>query len=310
MHARREGRAPARRSSRRSARIVALLCSAFILALVLGIVPGLPGTAMSAALPWMGLLLVPLALAAFTRARRTLTLVLVASLAWVWAVHPSLPAWPQVSPGSILVVASQNVHSDTEAARESAQTLLESDPDVVVFTELPPDSRWAADEALAARLPHRFTVGTLSVWSADPLVDGEALELDLGWKRALRVTVQAANSDVVVYAIHAASVRPGHQAERDEMLRALGHQLGADTSGHVVVVGDFNAAPTDPALNPVKQHVRWVPPSDGTWGMSWPAAFPVVRLDHVFAKGLGASTATVRAGSSDHLATVSTFSIE
>jgi vancomycin resistance protein VanJ len=70
------------------------------------------------------------------------------------------------------------------------------------------------------------------------------------------------------------------------------------------VVGDFNAASTDPAMNALRTEMDWVRPTDGSLGLTWPASFPLARIDQVFARGVTVlSSTTVHAGSSDHLAT-------
>ena len=57
-----------------------------------------------------------------------------------------------------------------------------------------------------------------------------------------------------------------------------------------------------------RSQLDWVRPTDGTLGFTWPATLPLARIDHVFVRGLAVlGSTTMRAGSSDHLATVTTL---
>nr|WP_218683082.1 endonuclease/exonuclease/phosphatase family protein [Microbacterium sp. BF1] len=104
---------------------------------------------------------------------------------------------------------------------------------------------------------------------------------------------------------HAASVRPGHQQDRDTMLSGIAEQVAVDPAESLLVVGDFNAPSTDPSLSALRAEADGVRPTDGTLGFTWPVAFPLVRIDQVFVRGLDVVTSTtMRAGNSDHLATL------
>jgi vancomycin resistance protein VanJ len=267
-------------------------------------VPGAIGTAGAALLPWLGIVALGLVALSLALARRTLFLVLVPLVVWAIAIAPSLPT-PQTAPSAAsLTIVSQNVRAHSGGAGASAQELAETGADVIALVELDGDSLVAASEALAERYPHSYAVGTVGVWSRYPLVTAEPLTLGLDWKRALRVTVDGPESEVAVYVLHAASVRPGHQDGRDTMLAGLARTVTADTADSLVVVGDFNAASTDPAMNALRTGMDWVRPTDGSLGLTWPAAFPLARIDQVFARGVTVlSSTTVHAGSSDHLAT-------
>lgn len=275
-----------------------------------GWIPGVVGTAVAAVLPWLGLVLLALLLTALLRARRVMVLILVPALLWLLALAPALPAPATPAPGpsaSTLTVMSQNVRAHSGGAAASATELAAGGADVIALTELDGDSLSAAQQALAEEYPYAYAVGTVAVWSRYPFSTTEPLTLGLGWKRALRVEVQSPQRQVAVYVLHAASVRPGHQHDRDTMLQGIAAQVAADPAAAIIAVGDFNAPSTDPSLAAMRSEADWVRPTDGTLGFTWPAAFPVVRIDHVFVRGLDViASRTVRAGSSDHLATVTT----
>lgn len=305
-------RPAARRSRARAARVVASAGIILLIAVVCSWVPGVVGTAAAAALPWSGLALAIVCLLALFLARRVLLLLLVPALVWGLAIAPSAPglgATPAAGATPVEIV-SQNVRAHSGGAAASATELAETGADVIALTELDGDSLTAARDALAAEYPHSYAVGTVGVWSRFPLPDAQPLTLGLDWNRALRVLVQTPDADVAVYVLHAASVRPGHQQDRDTMLSGIAEAVAADEAGAIVVVGDFNAASADPALGAIRSELDWARPTDGSLGLTWPASLPLTRIDHAFTRGIDVlSATTVRAGKSDHLATVTTVSI-
>ncbi|MEV4735610.1 MULTISPECIES: endonuclease/exonuclease/phosphatase family protein [unclassified Microbacterium] len=307
-------RSRASRPSRRSttARVIAVIALVLLLLVVASWVPGIVGTAASVALPWIGLILLALVVLALVRARRVLLLLLVPVVVWALAMGPSAPGFAAAtaSDATTLQIVSQNVRAHSGGAAASAQELAATGADVIALTELDAESLAAARDALAGDYPHSYAVGTVGMWSRYPIGDAEALTLGLDWKRAMRVTVETPEAEVAVYVMHAASVRPGHQQGRDTMLSGIADAVAADPASSVVVVGDFNAASADPALADLRARLDWVRPTDGSLGFTWPAGLPLTRIDHVFARGLDVLTSTtVRAGNSDHLATVTSFGL-
>ncbi|MFJ4224716.1 endonuclease/exonuclease/phosphatase family protein [Microbacterium sp. NPDC089695] len=300
----------ARRSA--TARAIALAALVLLVVIVGAWIPGIVGTAASVLLPWIGLALAVLLVIAVVSARRVLLLLLAPVLVWALAMLPSAPGFAAAAPAGspAIEIVSQNVRAQSGGAAASALELAATSADVIALTELDGESLAAAREALASRYPHSYAVGTVGVWSRYPIGQAEALTLGLDWKRAMRVTVQAPEAEVAVYVLHAASVRPGHQQGRDTMLSGIADTVAADPAESVVVVGDFNAASADPALDALRRQLDWVRPTDATLGLTWPAAMPLTRIDHVFARGLDVeSSTTMRAGNSDHLATVTRFGL-
>lgn len=290
------------------ARRLAVASVALLILVVCGWIPGVIGTAVAALLPWLGLVLLAMVITALFLARRVMVIILAPALLWLLAMAPALPgiAAPSES-GSELTVVSQNVRAHSGGAAASATALAQSGADVIALTELDSDSLSAAREALSAEYPHVYAVGTVAVWSRYPFSSAEPLTLGLSWKRALRVEVQAPTSPVTIYVLHAASVRPGHQQDRDTMLSGIAEQVAADPADSLMVVGDFNAASTDPSLSALRAEADWVRPTDATLGFTWPASFPLTRIDHIFVRGLDVvASGTRRAGNSDHLATSTT----
>ena len=158
-------------------------------------------------------------------------MLLVPILVWVLAIAPSTPGFASGAPDgtSTVEIVSQNVRAHSGGAAESAADLAASGADVIALTELDADSLAAARDTLAADYPHSYAIGTVAVWSRLPIADAQALSLGLDWKRALRVVVSAPGADVAVYVMHAASVRPGVQDDRDAMLSGIADAVAADS---------------------------------------------------------------------------------
>ncbi|GAA1240628.1 vancomycin resistance protein VanJ [Microbacterium phyllosphaerae] len=299
-----------RRSSARAGRVIAGVGVVILVLVVCVWVPGIVGTAAAAVLPWWGLALAILVALALVLARRVTLVLLAPILVWALAMLPSAPGLAAGAPAQStpLEIVSQNVRAHSGGAAASAAELADMSADVIALTELDGDSLEAARETLAAAYPHSYAIGTVAVWSRYPIADAQALTLGLDWKRALRVVVNAPDGDLAVYVMHAASVRPGVQQERDTMLSGIADAVASDSAESIVVVGDFNAASADPALSAVRSRLDWVRPTDGTLGLTWPAALPLARIDHVFVRGLTVlESTTARVGNSDHLATVTTL---
>ena len=299
-----------RRLKTRRARQLVLAAVILLLAVICSGIPGMIGTAGAAVLPWLGLGLLAVLITAVLVARRLIVLTLVPVLVWILAMAPSLPGLSVAATEGTtpITVASQNVRAQSGGAASSAEELAAQGADVVALTELDGESLSAARETLAADYPYSSAVGTVAIWSTHPITDVEPLFLGLGWKRALRVEVQTPTAPLAVYVLHAASVRPGHQQDRDTMLAGLADAVAADPAAALIAVGDFNATSADPALSAIRAQADWVRPTDGTLGLTWPSAFPLARIDQVFVRDLSVlASTTIRAGNSDHLATVTTI---
>ncbi len=325
-------RRPERTRALRRARGIAIASIAITAVIGLGLVPGFVGAAVSTALPWLGWAVAALFVAALVVRRRVWLVALVPLVAWAVAVAPSLMG---VSVGSLasitssgvgaeagagsagtaadasrLVFASQNVEAGSGTAGASAAALVERGAQVIALTELDADARGEAAEALVASHPYSYAVGTVGIWSSLPISNEQPLELGLGWNRALTVDVDTPEGPVSVYVVHAASLRPGLQSDRDTMLAELGRAIAGDDTARVVALGDFNAASTDPALAGIRAELAEPAQSSPSFGFTWPTAFPVARIDHVFQRGLAPlENTTAPAGASDHLAVIATFGL-
>ena len=307
-------RKPGSRTRRAWARGIAV--ASLLLAVLLAIHPlivGPFGTAIATVLPWLGLAVpVLLGAALLTRRRRAWLVSAIPLLVWLCFVLPLIvplsgaSAAESITP--TLTVASQNVQAGSGTAAASARTLADNKADVIALVELDGAARAEANDALAATHPYSYAVGTVGLWSVYPLVNEQPLDLGLGWKRALAADIDTPDGPVSIYVIHAASLRLGFQGDRDQMLGALADTVARDENKRVLVVGDFNAAVTDPSLTALRRVVSEPNQSSLSLGPTWPADNPLVRIDHIFQSGLTAvHNSVLRTGDSDHLAVITRF---
>lgn len=300
----------ARTAARLIAAVAVLLAVAF---LAHPLIPGAVGTATATALPWLVLLVPVLVIAAvLTRRRRAWLVAGLPLLAWLVVIGPLLlplaaPASADTAPDT-LTVASQNVQAGSGTAAESALALSAEGADVIALEELDGAAREAASEALDESHPYSYAVGTVGLWSRYPIVNEQPLDLDLGWNRALAADLETPSGLVSVYVVHAASLRPGAQSDRDGMLTELAAIVERDENERVLVMGDFNATSTDPALRALQRSVSEPNRTAASLGFTWPSGMPIARIDHIFQHGLEATESSVmEAGESDHLAVLTSF---
>ncbi|NQX27620.1 endonuclease/exonuclease/phosphatase family protein [Microbacteriaceae bacterium VKM Ac-2854] len=252
-------------------------------------------------MPWLGIVVVALLVAAVVvRSRAAGVAVTVLAVTWGVLVLPAAVPVAAVESGRFTVL-SENLEAGNASAADIVADLAARDPDAIALQELSGDLRDEVAAQLEAAYPYDYQVGTVGIWSRTELSDGSHEDLGLGYDRALSVSVATPQGALRLYVVHLASFRVGEHEDRDAMLGALGARLAADESERIAVVGDFNAATDDHELAPVLREVRLVRGDGFGFPLTWPAAFPVVALDHAFTRGIPAATVSVLpANGSDH----------
>ncbi|WP_425443714.1 endonuclease/exonuclease/phosphatase family protein [Streptomyces pini] len=284
--------------------------------LVPGAVLGL-GSLLESFLPWLGLAVPPLLVAALVR-RSALALVALALPSAVWlalfhdALSPRGEDAADAARTALLTAVQHNASDENRDPAATARALAAVGPDIVALQELTPAALPAYGEALAREYPHHAVAGTVGLWSRHPLTGTRPLDIrpaDLGpdWNRGLRTAVRTPHGDIAVHVVHLPSVRVRatgfDTAWRDESAALLGEELRAEELARVIVLGDFNGALDDRGLEPVLTGVDSTgrEAADG-FSFSWPTAFPVARIDHVMARGAAVTRLwTLPATGSDHL---------
>jgi vancomycin resistance protein VanJ len=296
-----------------------IVIGALVLALLLGahaIVPDIAGLGLllDSALPWFGLgIPVLIVLALFARGGKPWIAILVPVAVWGVMFVPAILPLSWSAPAAAektLTIASQNVEAGSGTATESATTLAATGADAIAFQEMDGDSKAAIAAVLDPDYQYSYGVGTVGLWSKYPILNAQPWDLGLGWQRALAADLQTPTGLVSIYVIHAASARPGDHGERDTMLTNLSTVLPNDQNDRIVAVGDFNASSTDRSMSGIFSELTEPNQTGGGFGFTWPASFPITRPDHVLQSGLAVvSSTTLKAGNSDHLATLTTMNL-
>ncbi|MFJ2271198.1 endonuclease/exonuclease/phosphatase family protein [Streptomyces sp. NPDC087849] len=264
------------------------------------------GSLLETFLPWLGVSVpVLLASAAVRRSATAGVAVLLPAVVWCSLFGGMLV--DKGSAGGDLTVASHNVNDENPDPARTARELASSGAQLLALEELTARTAPAYERALADTYPYHSVQGTVGLWSTYPLRDVEPVAI-MPWTRALRATADTPKGAVAVYAAHLASVRvlPSAgftTARRNEAAGKLADAVRAEPLPRVVVVGDFNGTTDDRALRPVTSRLRSAQEEAGDgFGFSWPASFPVARIDQILVKGvIPVSSWVLPSTGSDHL---------
>ncbi|MCT2590104.1 endonuclease/exonuclease/phosphatase family protein [Streptomyces sp. N2-109] len=258
-------------------------------------------------LPWGGLFIPVLLLIALIRRSVTaLAALLVPLIAWLSLFGGLLT--DRGSTGGDFTVVTHNVNAGNPDPVATARQLKGSGADVIALEEIAGRRIKVYERELADAYPYHDVRGTVGIWSAHPLRDSEPVDIGMGWTRALRTTVETPQGQVAVYVAHLPSVRVQFRSgftagRRDVSAEMLGQRIEDDPVPRLVLLGDLNGTMNDRALAPVTSQLRSTQGASGRgMGFSWPASFPMARIDQIMVKGLEpASSWTMEPTGSDHL---------
>jgi vancomycin resistance protein VanJ len=265
------------------------------------------GSLIETFLPWLGLFVPVLLLCGFLRRSATaLIAVLLPAAVWLNLFGGLLS--DKSATGGDLTVATHNVNADNPDPSGTARDVAASGADVVALEELTASAVPVYEKALASTYKYHAVEGTVGLWSKDPLTGVKAVDIKLGWTRAMRATVAAPDGQVAVYVAHLPSVRVKMEAgftarQRDKSADALGEAIADEKLPRKILLGDLNGTMNDRALNAVTSQMRSTQGAAGSgFGFSWPASFPMARIDQIMVKGIEPESSwTLPETSSDHL---------
>ncbi|MGI5454246.1 endonuclease/exonuclease/phosphatase family protein [Streptomyces sp. CA-249302] len=258
-------------------------------------------------LPWLGLLIPLLFVLALVRKSATaLVAVLIPSLVWLNLFGGLLT--DKTGTGGDLTVATHNVNADNPDPSGTARDVAASGADVVALEELTATAVPVYEKALESTYKYHSVQGTVGLWSKYPMSDVKAVDIKLGWTRAMRATVTTPEGRVAFYVAHLPSVRVKLEAgftarQRDKSADALGEAIADEPLKRKVLLGDLNGTMNDRSLNGVTSQMRSTQGAAGNgFGFSWPASFPMARIDQIMVQGIEpVSSWTLPATGSDHL---------
>ncbi|MEU9401881.1 endonuclease/exonuclease/phosphatase family protein [Streptomyces sp. NPDC048242] len=267
-------------------------------------------------LPWLGLAVPVLLLVGLLRKSATaLIAVLLPAIVWLNLFGGLLT--DKSGTGGDLVVATHNVNADNPAPAATAEQVAASGADLLALEELPAPAVATYDRALSGQYPYHAVAGTVGLWSKYPMSQVHPVDIKLGWTRAMRATVATPDGLVAVYVAHMPSVRVKLKAgftarQRDKSADALGEAIADETLKRVVLLGDLNGTMNDRSLNAVTSQLRSTQGAAGSgFGFSWPASFPMARIDQIMVKGVEPESSwTLPRTDSDHLPVAARLSLD
>ncbi|MGW4169492.1 endonuclease/exonuclease/phosphatase family protein [Streptomyces chartreusis] len=292
---------------------IVLAAVAVVLTLVMGLHARIPnaignlGSLTETFLPWLGLLIPVLVLLGLVRKSATaLIAVLLPAVVWLNLFGGQLS--DKTGSGGDLTVATHNVNADNTDPAGTAQDVAASGADVVALEELTADAVPTYEKALASTYKYHSVQGTVGLWSKYPLSGVRSVDIQLGWTRAMRAAVTTPAGQVAVYVAHLPSVRVKMEAgftarQRDKSADALGEAIADEPLQKAVLLGDLNGTMNDRALRAITAQMRSTQGASGSgMGFSWPASFPMARIDQIMVKGIEPmSSWTLPETGSDHL---------
>ncbi|GAA3026972.1 endonuclease/exonuclease/phosphatase family protein [Kitasatospora albolonga] len=270
-------------------------------------------------LPWSGLLVLALLLGALLR-RSATALVATALPGAVWlAMYGGALADGSSGKGDLTVV-SHNVAAANVDYAGTLKVLKDSGADLIALQEMESAALGEYRRGLASAYPYYLGGSTTDgLWSKYPIVPGGFVEKDgiqhIG--TAARAVVETPKGRVAVYYGHLDSVRvtprSGFGADpRNESVKALSAALRSEPEERVLLMGDLNGSLTDRAFDPLTEQLTSAQETAGQgFGFTFPAAFPMVRIDHVLSGGKLTATDSwllPRSGS-DHRAVAASFKL-
>ncbi|MFI5886475.1 endonuclease/exonuclease/phosphatase family protein [Streptomyces sp. NPDC051554] len=291
-----------------------LAALAILLALVMFLHSRIPnrignlGSLTETFLPWFGLAIpVLLVLGLVRKSATALIAVVLPTVVWL-NLFGGLLLSDKTGTGGDLTVATHNVNAENPDPSGTARDVAASGADIVALEELTASAVPTYEKALASTYKYHSVEGTVGLWSKYPMSGIKAVDIKLGWTRAMRATVATPEGQIAVYVAHLPSVRVKIEAgftarQRDTSADALGEAIAAEPLKRKILLGDLNGTMNDRSLNAVTSQMRSTQGAAGSgFGFSWPASFPMARIDQIMVQGVEPVTSwTLPKTGSDHL---------
>ncbi len=272
------------------------------------------GSLLETFLPWIGLAVpVLLVLALWRRSASALVALLLPVTVWL-NLFGGLLTDKSSGPGDWTVLTHNVAAANTDPAG-TVGLLNGSGAQIVALQELAGRQLRTYESGLADKYPYHVVENTVGLWSKFPISGAAVVDIKMGWTRAFRAQVATPQGPVAVYVAHLPSVRVksegGFTADRrDVSAQALGDAVEAEPLKKVLLLGDLNGTMNDRSLAPVTSQMRSAQGAAGDgFGFSWPASFPMARIDQILSKGGLQPTRSWVLGpdGSDHRAVAATY---
>ncbi|MFI6339039.1 endonuclease/exonuclease/phosphatase family protein [Streptomyces sp. NPDC050535] len=281
------------------------------------------GSLVETFLPWFGLFIPGLlAGALWRRSAAAVVALLLPVVAWLSLFGGLL--LDRSRSGGDLTVVSHNVGAENPDPAGTARDLAASGADLLALEEMPPQATATYEKELAEAYPYHAVKGTVGLWSklplsdtrpvnvvrgnVGPLAETRPVDIPVDAPRALRTVVSTDHGPLAVYVAHLGSVRVmprnGFWTDsRDFGAVALAKAVTAEQVERVMVLGDMNGTTDDRALDGLTSQLHSAQDAAGDgFGFSWPASFPVARIDQILVRGVDPESSWILpATGSDHL---------
>jgi vancomycin resistance protein VanJ len=264
------------------------------------------GSLLETFLPWLGLA-VPLLLVVALLRRSATALIALLLPAVVWLNLFGGLITGKGSAGGDVTVLTHNVNAQNIDPVGTAKDVIASNADIVALEELPEVQVSTYERQLKTAYRYHSVQGTVGLWSKYPLSGVQPVDIRLGWVRAMRADVATPHGSLAVYVAHLPSVRVKFDAgftatQRDRSANALGEAIAGEKLKRVVLLGDLNGTMNDRALASITSQMRSTQGAAGDgFGFSWPASFPMARIDQILVRGVEPTRSWVLAPTgSDH----------
>ncbi|MBR7832147.1 hypothetical protein KDL01_02685 [Actinospica durhamensis] len=292
------------------------------------------GSLLETWLPWIAVPVVALLVAAgIVHTRRALIATLAAALVWTALYGPQLLPRGSDAPAQ-LHIFSEDVNGVTSEVTTSGTMALAQHADIVALEDVYSNvSQSSSVNALNNAYKYHVTEYEFGLWSRYPISAEKPITLGTTQDGAVSLDTQSAGmaaatagtpvigaleatismpdgKPLTVYLLHLPQPVLGNQGfakARDAALTQLVAVLKADTSPRLAVIGDVNVAATDRQFSQLTQGVGLQSAQQAAgsgFGFTWPAEFPIVRLDDVLTRGLQPLRSSVLpaiAGGQSHL---------
>jgi vancomycin resistance protein VanJ len=309
-------RSPMRRQTSTAIAVVACLAVTFLVLHRLLPDAGGIGSLLETWLPWVGVPVGVLLVAALiVHTRRAVIATLAAALVWTALYGPALLPRGSSAPQQLRVF-SEDVNGKAQEATDSGSMALAQRADVVALEDMYSSvSATSAVNALNTVYPNHVTEYEFGLWSRYPISDPTPIALGTTTSAqgdplssteaglaasasgvpvigALKATLATPHGPLVVYLVHLPQPVLGDQGfakARDVALTQFVALLKADKSPRIAVVGDINVAATDRQFSQLTGNDGLTSAQQAAgsgFGFTWPAEFPIVRLDDVLTRGL------------------------
>ncbi|WP_436774016.1 endonuclease/exonuclease/phosphatase family protein [Yinghuangia sp. YIM S09857] len=260
--------------------------------------PGQVGSLVETFLPWTGLLVLPLLVAAGVRRSWTALVATLLPVA-VWLAMFGGTVFSSAGSGPYDVrVVTHNINAENPDPSGTARSLLGAKADIVALQEIPAGQSGRYGAVLDDAYEYRVAEGTVALWSHYPIENVSPVDVGMGWTRALRAEIRTPKGGLTVYVAHLASVRFGPGGfgvdSRDDTVRRLADAVDADKAENIVLMGDLNGTVDDRGLEPLTDGLTDAQEAaGGGFGFTWPSSLPMAAIDHVMVRGVDTVSAKV-----------------